>query len=133
MCLNKIDGRIGEKSYDRKSAKWEKGRVLNFLLWNSIWKDRCLHPNYRQPFRVLRKTSNGMMATFLLTRKRRALINSEFPLTTIVSLFSPRRRLYEPKATIPSFLTRETRLCFAGAGGETWTRASKNVFIINMS
>ncbi len=55
MYLDKIDGRIGEKSYDRKSAEWEKGRVLNFLLWNSIWKDRCLHPNYRQPFRVLRK------------------------------------------------------------------------------
>jgi hypothetical protein len=45
-------------------------------------------------------------------------------------LFSPKRRLYEPEATIPLFLPRETLFCFTGARVESNTPASKNAYFI---
>ena len=98
MYEDKLDGRIDQEFYDRKSSVWkkeqddilqrlerhqsgnrsyldegvkllelaqhavilyekqtkqEKRRIINFVCSNSIWRDGCLHPNYRQPFDML--------------------------------------------------------------------------------
>jgi hypothetical protein len=53
-----------------------------------------------------------------------------FPQKPTIPSFSPRRRLYEPEATIPLFLPRETLFCFTGARVESSTLGSENVYFI---
>ncbi len=42
--------------YDQQSMH-EKRRLLNFVCSNSVWKDGCLYPKYRQPFEILAVTN----------------------------------------------------------------------------